>query len=240
MSSYFRPFPIISYSFGSGEDPVIFQNISAYIDIIDQLKDDASYYQLMQIEEYERPDTLSQKLYGTTEYYWTFFLLNDDLKESGWPLSNVDLRAKAIRDYPNRVVTTTADISNILLPGETAVGVTSSSTGKILKKYHNLGQLVIASPNNFNVGELIRTTTDLITFVPVVSEVVQYNSVHHYENSQGEWVDINPFNPITTNLIPITYLDRMITKNDQLKSIKVLKREVAPQIATNFKKALAL
>mgnify|MGYP007082159866 CR=1 FL=1 len=51
MSKYFAPFPLLQYSFGTGEDPVLFQNISAYIDLVDQIKDDISYYQTMQKEE---------------------------------------------------------------------------------------------------------------------------------------------------------------------------------------------
>jgi hypothetical protein len=88
------------------------------------------------------------------------------------------------------------------------------------------------------VNELIRTSTDEITTVRVYKESAQYNSVHHYENTAGEWVDINPRTQNVSGLIPITYLDRMIQRNEELKTIRVLKKEVAPQIASNFKKAL--
>jgi len=238
MSKYFAPFPLLQYSFGTGEDPVLFQNISTYIDLVDQIKDDISYYQTMQIEEYERPDTLSYKLYGTTDYYWTFYLLNDDIREGGWPLSGADLQAKALVDYPNRVITTTGDISSTFLPNETIIGLASGSTGKILKRYLDLGQIVVNSPNNFGVNELIRTSTDAITTVSVYGETAQYNSVHHYEDTNGNWVDINPFTQSVSGLIPVTYLDRMIERNEQLKTIKVLNKRVAPQIASGFKKAL--
>jgi len=238
MSKYFAPFPLLQYRFGTNEDPVLFQNISTYIDLVDQIKDDISYYQTMQIEEYERPDTLSYKLYGTTDYYWTFYLLNDDIREGGWPLSGADLQAKALVDYPNRVITTTGDISSTFLPNETIIGLASASTGKILKRYLDLGQIVVNSPNNFGVNELIRTSTDAITTVSVYGETAQYNSVHHYEDTNGNWVDINPFTQSVSGLIPVTYLDRMIERNEQLKTIKVLNKRVAPQIASGFKKAL--
>jgi hypothetical protein len=238
MSKYFAPFPLLQYSFGTGEDPVLFQNISTYIDLVDQIKDDISYYQTMQIEEYERPDTLSYKLYGTTDYYWTFYLLNDDIRDGGWPLSSADLQDKALVDYPNRVITTTNDISSTFLPNETIIGLASGSTGKILKRYLDLGQIVVNSPNNFGVNELIRTSTDAITTVAVYRETAQYNSVHHYEDTNGNWVDINPFTQNVSGLIPVTYLDRMIERNEQLKTIKVLNKRVAPQIASGFKKAL--
>ena len=238
MSKYFAPFPLLQYSFGTGEDPVLFQNISTYIDLVDQVKDDVTYYETMQIEEYERPDTLSYKLYGTTDYYWTFYLLNDSIREGGWPLSSADLQAKALIDYPNRVITTTSDISSTFLPNETIIGLATGSTGKILKRYLDLGQIVVNSPDNFGVNELIRTSTDAITTVAVYRETAQYNSVHHYEDTNGNWVDINPFTQNVSGLIPVTYLDRMIERNEQLKTIKVLNERVAPQIASGFKKAL--
>ena len=238
MSKYFASFPLLQYRFGTNEDPVLFQNISTYIDLVDQIKDDISYYQTMQIEEYERPDTLSYKLYGTTDYYWTFYLLNDSIREGGWPLSGADLQAKALIDYPNRVITTTSDISSTFLPNETLIGLTSTSTGKILKRYLDLGQIVVNSPNNFGVNELIRTSTDEITTVSVYTETAQHNSVHHYEDANGNWVDINPFTQSVSGLLSVTYLDRMIERNEQLKTIKVLNKRVAPQIASGFKKAL--
>ena len=238
MSKYFAPFPLLKYRFGTNEDPVLFQNLSAYIDLIDQVKDDISYYETIQIEEYERPDTLSYKLYGSTDFYWTFYLLNDDIREGGWPLSGADLQAKALVDYPNRVITTKDDISSIFLPNETVIGLTSNSVGTIHKRYLDLGQLVIKYSGNYNVNELIRTSTDNITTVTVYKETAQYNSVHHYENTDGEWVDINPHTQNVSGLIPITYLDRMILRNEELKAIKILKRDVAPQIISNFKKAM--
>ena len=40
---YFTNFSNISYNFGDEPDPVTFQNISIYADIIDQIKDDITF-----------------------------------------------------------------------------------------------------------------------------------------------------------------------------------------------------
>jgi len=72
----------------------------------------------------------------------------------------------------------------------------------------------------------------------VFSDVEQFNAVHHYENSAGEPVDINPITQDTTGLIPITYLDRMIAKNDELKEIKAFKPGVVTQINAEWQKLL--
>lgn len=246
MSNFFKSFPIIRYSFGDAEDPVIFQNIGTYIDLVDQIKDDAAFYTTTNIEEYERPDTLSYKLYRTTEYYWTFYLLNDKIRECGWPITSKQLYENASKYYPNRVITTTGDINGTVddptpfVVGATVQGLVSGTTGKILKRYPDLGQLVIGTTNNFNVGESVRVVGNSVTSIIVHSEAAQYNSVHHYENALGQWVDINPSTQSVSGLTPITYLDRLIEQNTELKEIKVLKDTVAPQIASNFRKSLLL
>ena len=59
MSNFFRNFPLAEYKFGNEETTALFQNISAYINIIDELKDDVAFYTTHHIGEGERPDTLS-------------------------------------------------------------------------------------------------------------------------------------------------------------------------------------
>jgi len=194
MAEFFRNFPIVAYDFGNETEPAIFQDISAYIKVIDDIKDDIAFYTTVHIQDYDRPDNFSYKLYGTTEFYWTFYYLNTDIRESGWPIPYQDLLPKAKKDYPHQVVTTTGDISKTFLPGHTVTGSVSGSTGTVIKRYLDLGQIVIDSANNFNAGETltpsingVAQTADIIL---VTSDTEQYNSVHHYENASGEYVDI--------------------------------------------------
>ena len=239
MSKYFESFPLLSYNFGDNENPSLFQNLTSYVDIVDGVKDDIAFYEKMTIEEYERPDTLSFKLYGTTDYYWTFFLLNDDLKRSGWPLSNRDLLIKAKTDYPNQVITTEDTINNIFLPNDNVTGLVGGATGTVVKRYLDLGQIVISNNGNFKVNERIRSAADDFTYITSLRVTDQYLSVHHYEDANGNWIDIDPNDQIiSSGTIPITYYDRMVQTNNNLKNIKILKREVAPQIAANFKRSL--
>jgi hypothetical protein len=51
----------------------------------------------------ERPDNLSQRLYGTPDYYWTFFIANDDLKTglSSWPKSDSELSQHTTNQFKN-------------------------------------------------------------------------------------------------------------------------------------------
>lgn len=104
--SYFRNFPVVGYNFGNEIDTALFQNITTYIDLIDQVADNATQYEYYSIMDNERPDSLSYKLYGTSDYYWTFYLLNTKLRKQGWPISEQDLYSKGKEYYPNTVIST--------------------------------------------------------------------------------------------------------------------------------------
>jgi len=250
MSQFFRNFPLINYNFGTETTGALFQDISAYIKVIDDIKDDIAFYTTVHIQDYDRPDNFSFKLYGTTEFYWTFYYLNDDIRESGWPLPQQDLLPKAKLDYPHRSVITTADISKTFLPGHTVTGALSGSTGTVIKRYLDLGQIIIDSPNNFNAGENITPSINGVAqtadIVVVTSDVEQYNSVHHYEDGSKEYVDIGlvPSGngaadyPSASGKTPITYFDRILAKNDSLREIKCLKPDIAVQVKSEFNKLL--
>ena len=77
---YFQRFPFVEYNFGDNEANTIFPNITSYIDMIDQLKSEVAFYEKYTILDGDRPDVVSQKLYGTPDYHWTFFFMNDGLK----------------------------------------------------------------------------------------------------------------------------------------------------------------
>ena len=107
MSTYFKNFPLTDYNFGLNIPSVRFQNLSAYVDVIDQIKDNLSFYTYHNIQEGDRPDQVSQQLYGSTDFYWTFFLLNSTLREQGWPLSYDTLLKLINKQFPNTVVRNT-------------------------------------------------------------------------------------------------------------------------------------
>lgn len=239
---FFQNFPILSYKFGNEVDLTVMQNISAFISIIDELKDDTAFYTTRYIEDYERPDTLSYKLYQDTQYYWTFFYLNEDIRESGWPLSELDLLAKAQESYPNWTVTTKDPIHDRFLPGQTVYGLQSKSEGVVIKRNIDLGQIIIKGPDNFKNGENILSSAN--DQVRVDTQSRQYLSVHHYELN-GEWIDWNPFTqqPRDTslsgdNVTAIRYIDRVRNKNNELREIKVFKQSVVAQIQGEYNQLL--
>ena len=117
MPNFFKEFPLVRYRFGDNEFPVYFQNMSTYVDLLEEVKTQVAFYQKITIEEGERPDTLSYKLYGTSNYYWTFFMMNEHLKESGWPLNFQQLQTQIPIWYPHWSITTEDVMADIFPVG---------------------------------------------------------------------------------------------------------------------------
>lgn len=242
---YFKRFPLVDYNFGDNEPATLFPNISAYIDIIDQVKQEIAFYEKYTILDGDRPDVVSQKLYGTPDYHWTLFAMNGNLRESGWPLPERELRELVKKRYPHRTVTTQSNIASNFLPGSFVIGKTSGTTGTVIERNLDLGQIVIASDknnaginNNFGDTEQLGggTTTEeqSINVAVAIKESVQYNSVLYYKNSSGTIVDINPYNQVTNNLVPTTIMEDNINFNDNLKNIIVIKPSQIQSVVSEY------
>jgi len=91
--SYFKNFGLVEYRYGDEDEStrVLVEDLTIYVDLLDQIDDLVGFYEYYYILDGDRPDTLSYKLYGTTDYYWTFYLMNQSLKETGWPLHQKEL-----------------------------------------------------------------------------------------------------------------------------------------------------
>ena len=246
---YFQRFPFVNYNFGDNEANTIFPNISAYIDIIDEVKDEVAFYEKYTILDGDRPDVVSQKLYDTPDYHWTFFYMNDGLRESGWPLSERELRALVKKRYPHRTVTTQSNIASNFLPGDFVLGKTSGTTGRVVERNLDLGQIVIASDkneaglnNNFGQTEQIVAGTtaeeQAANTATLISESQQFNAPLYYKNSSGDIVDIDPYNQTTSGLVPTTVMEDNINFNEGLKDIIVIKPSVVVSVISEYFKQL--
>lgn len=216
--AYFTKYPKIRYPFGGLSTTSVIQDIGVYIDLIDRIKDDASYYKEYPIRAGDRPDTVSQALYGTPDYYWTFFLLNDDLKLRGWPLSDQAITQKAKEEYPNKVLVTRENMTGRFQVGDIIRGLNSGAHGKVIRRRPDMGQIIVQPIPNPDPGPN-ESATAIILFeddedaesIRVVQDadgesigapsmridrvVDEYNAKHHYENGDGEHVDIFPRAP---------------------------------------------
>ena len=138
---YFKDFQDVFYNFGNEATPTLIQDISRYVDVVDQIKDDISFLTFYTIIEGMRPDQVSMQLYDTPLYYWTFYLLNDDIRQQGWPLTNTEFQTYIKKIFPNTVLTTRENISTKFKVGQIVTGNTSGASGIIIRR--NLGTCTI-------------------------------------------------------------------------------------------------
>ena len=241
---FFKNYPRTLYRFGDEASRTAIQNLSVYVDIIDQIKDNINFYENIEIQDGERPDTISQDLYGSVKYYWTLYLLNDNLRERGWPLTVQQIRLKAIEDYPN-ILLTTRDGDTLIehfQVGDIITGQSSGATGIVIKRNLDLGQIFVKLTNSqdFSSTEIIRDNTDpeFPQTVQLVAATNEYDAVHHYEDGDGVWIDVDPYSTPSALLTAVTYLDRYQLANDELRRIKVIKRSAIDRIYKAYQEAL--
>ncbi len=210
--AFFRQFPKTGYDFESNGV------ITKIIDIFRTVRtdsvflDDMSTYQYFQVRNGERPDVVSNILYGTPEYYWTFFVINEHLKTglSGWPMGTAEFEDYIRLEYSGTVIDTepvvvktpdgtVARYDNSLAGrftiGETITGATSLATGILKEKNVPMSQLILGSVSGNFKGSFNPETgereTEVITGATSGSNVVtslaykHRDAPHHYEDPNG-------------------------------------------------------
>ena len=253
--TYFNQHPNTLYRFGNNEQPILFQDLSRYADVLDQIKDNVSVYEEFTIIENMRADQISQRLYGTPNLHWTFYLLNDKLREQGWPLSEVDLLAECKKDFPNTALVTATDIiskqtnavtgitKDRIIPGATITGQNSGVSGVVDHRHVELGLVVVKGTQAFTAGETAVLSSDTSVSMIITSVVEEHLSTHHWENASGTYVDLIGSNGIVditggASNVEITQIDNFRVVNNNLKTIKVLKRDVVGQVTSAIKAAI--
>ena len=200
---FFQQFPKINFDFeGKGVDTTIV-DLFRFIKVEDIFKDDLSIYTYYQVKNGDRPDVVSDILYGTPDYYWTFFILNEHLKSglSGWPMSTESFETYMDEQYPGTAIITRPEIvrdgfglvidyrnslADRFTVGETITGLQSGATGILSSKDTQLSQLILRDvdgyfqANEFVLGELSRSQVTSYLVIP------HRDAPHHYENADGK------------------------------------------------------
>lgn len=206
--SFFRQFPKTTYDFlDKGIDTRI-TDIFRFAQADFQTTDDVATYEYYQIKDGDRPDVVSQLLYDTPDYYWTFFLCNEHLKEgtTKWPLSSLQFEEYMNTEYDGTCLITrprverntdgiVIDYPNSLAGrfrvGETVVGG-NGATGIIFAKDPQLSQLIVRNVTGVfpQIGKVTQTTGGESD--PTVGDSVSTSRAipwrdapHHYLKADG-------------------------------------------------------
>jgi len=252
---FFKFFPKTLYVFGNEAEELgtgnveteIFSDISIYVDVIDEVRKNSAYHLKYYIQENDRPDQVSYDLYGTASYHWTFFMMNDNLREQGWPLSNIEMEKKLHIDFPNLVFTTQVDLTGHFFPGQIVVGSTSGARGKVIRRKLDLGQIIIepivslTNPNaKFSPSEVItsKSISAIGTQAAFGNFIDEDKAVRHYTDSTGRIIDIDPAVGPGAFDVPVTQEEFYYTENTALKEINIIKPSLIAEVANAYKQAL--
>ena len=95
--AYFKNFQKVDYDLRGNGYYQEMTNLSHFARITSKYLDDISLYEYVHVQDGERPDNLSMRLYGTPDYYWTFMLINQHIVNiyEDWPKSNDELKSLA-------------------------------------------------------------------------------------------------------------------------------------------------
>lgn len=202
--SFFKQFPTIDYDLNKDGQINKQVNIFRSVRPIQSFVDNPSLYRYYDIKNGERPDIVSQRLYGTPEFYWTFFVVNEFLHDGlkVWPLSQEALAKYIETEYEGYAIVTYPRVSDGLANsiagkfklGETITGGTSGATGTLTKKIIDMNQLIVQNVSNGpflgegkfqnNTAETIvgsESTDSVFTF-----EVFEYADAPHYYYIEDE------------------------------------------------------
>lgn len=197
-----------------------------------QLFDNVLYYTFYDIKNGERPDVVSQKLYRTPAYHWTFGLVNPWLIDvrTDWPMSTYELQTYIDEKYTNHCfMINDIAIASMFEIGEEIQGLVSNAKATIIAKDVNLGYIKIKiNSGTFQNNELVYglTTGDYIA----IDSIREFrNAPHHYELVDGSACD-----RFTVGAQPITNAEYELKINEGNVRIRVIRPEYIQQIASLF------
>ena len=229
---YFKHFPKIEYDLDANGQTRTIVDTFRFAKIVTEFKDDITFYRFYDIQEGERPDHVSQKLYKSPNFYWTFFLCNPGMKslENDWPVSSNDLEDKLKHEYKNQVLTiNTFDFFNKFTVGETINGLISGASATFINKDSNKGFITINNvTGTFTNSEIIQGQTSGDT-ATIGTQIKELQAAHHYE--KGGFIVPRG----TDGSSEITNLQYEQGRNDAKKKIKVIRPEMINDVAKQFR-----
>jgi hypothetical protein len=215
-------------------------NIALYSKIFARVADDITFYSYYTFVNGDRLDTISQKLYGTPDYYWTIPLINPDIINTYRDLPkeyNEDLIKYLSGLYPGKALKLATNQS---LAGKFNIGEVVTFglyTGVIEQKFPTLGYLTVTvtSEDSFPTNQTFTLTGSTSGDTIQIANVLEgYAGPHHYLNEADEWVRWNATDMVTQ----VTILEYETTLNDIRSQIRIIKPESIYAVVNSFEREM--
>ena len=216
---------------GSGNVDLL-KNLTAKAKLDNELLNNVGFYQTVEIIDGERPDHLSQRLYGTPNYHWTLLLLNPQIKNiwDDWPMSATQLVDYCKNKYQYLAADTDDSLVDKFTVGETVTGGVSGAKGVVKEIHVNLGYVTIelTSGTFTETGETIQGATSGSSASCNFIKSQAY-APHHHIDGDGNWVK-----RASSGTTAYSYIDYESAVTEQNRNIKVIKPTSIQTVANQF------
>jgi hypothetical protein len=213
------------------------QNLAVHVEMIDQIKENSAFYQDYHIRDGDRPDNVAYDLYKNPQLHWTFYFMNDSIKEYGWPLTQRALEDKIKSEFSGITLKTHSDIH--MFSKDMIVESDSGATGKVSHIDTSLGHIVIESTSEvqFVSGDVVTSPSHLNSVI-LISVAPEYLSAHHYTDNNGNIVDYRTKDGWNSNLYEESTLEYYRSINESIRKIRVIKPTSIVAVTSLFNRAV--
>lgn len=240
---YFTYFPILPYDILKNGQTTNMRNLLRGFRIRPEVIDNRAAYYKFDIRDWDTPENLADKLYGSSHLYWIIFKMNEGLNPFwDWPLTQRQLEEFLVEKYPGDALFVSA-LTGQFTVGETVTGGTSAATGVVVStdvtNFNTASQtvpyakVVITSPTGtFTAAETITggTSEKTATFQ---SKQLNTQADHHFQDA-----DLNQIDATTSSASAVSNHTYEDTANEVKRSIKILRQEFIGSIVKEFESVI--
>ena len=215
--------------------------LTQYTRIFSRAADDLAFYTFYNAEPSERLDNISNKLYGTPDFYWTIPILNSDMINT-WndmPRSVPSLRETLERKHPGDALIATDRyfVAGNFVTGELAV-YDNTDVYRILNIFPT-SNYVQAQQTTIDVSELNSNVilndseyligVDSLSPVSIESVIPAYNAPAFFTDPDGNRVP-----SFVENAVPTTIEEVETELNESKGRLKVIRPEFIRDAVNEF------
>lgn len=223
--SYFDNFPTLSYTFESGVT-IDVRDIFIKVNASQKNFKNVVHYERYNIKEGERPDVVAAKLYGNSDLYWTFYLVNNFDNFGQWYMGSGEFEKYLGQKYQGQWLnaSVSTDIvsynfdSNPPKSEKFLLGEIVSSGAKQAKvlKLDPTHKRVMVDAESFTANDIVTGSVSSKSFtVSSVSKTI--DGVCYYENDSGIRVNVP-----TAGYDPVTFYTKEFNDNESKRAIKFI------------------
>ena len=198
---------------------------------------DYTYYEL---QEGERPDIAADKLYGSSDLHWTFFLVNDFENYYDWFKDATSFESYISKKYPGQIAiasqstdivarkTSVGDTSNKFLLGEKVTSVSGEGRVILVEPEHNR---IAIDGKGFVANETITGKVSTKSFTPT-SVIDHKDGVAYYKNGSLRK------NTESSGYTSVSNYDDEYEKNEAKRKIKIISPGIIQNVVRRFEKVM--